>query len=63
MMAPPPPAPFPPVLDELFPDEEDDPCRSLSALVPLVLLPLDDLSPLPPFKLEPFVLARFLDRS
>ena len=61
MIAPPPPAPFPPAFVELFPDEVDDPCRSLSAL--LALFPLDDLSPLPPFKLDPFVLARFLGRS
>lgn len=64
MMAPPPAEPFPPSL-EAPPDEadEDDPCRPLSDLPPLFLPPLLDLSPLPPFKLEPFVLARFLGRS
>ena len=63
-MAPPPAAElFPPNLDEVPEAAGEGPCCPLSDLPPLFLPPLFDFSPLPPFKLEPFVLARFLGLS
>ena len=63
-MAPPLPAELlPPNLDELPDEAGEGPCWPFSDLPPLFLPPLFDFSPLPPFKLEPFVLARFLGRS